>query len=85
MNVYLLPTFDLTELENVQVAQITSEGVAGAMQSIGDAIAVPDEWLSGTIKTAVGIISTSRNGVPFTCNVGLHRSDQQYTVAGEQL
>ena len=45
--------------------QITSEGVAGAMQSIGDAIAVPDEWLSGTIKTAVGIISTSRNGVPF--------------------
>ena len=45
--------------------RVTTAGVAAPLQAVGDAVVVPDEWLSGPTKLAVGIISTSNSGVPF--------------------
>lgn len=46
--------------------QITSNGVLGPLKTFGSALDLPLAWLTGSTKLAVGLISTSYFGTPFT-------------------
>ena len=43
----------------------TTDGISGPLQTMGNAVPVPSEWLSGPDNLAVGIISTSNSGTAF--------------------
>ena len=63
-------TLDPSTMLATAYYSVTTNGVTGALQTIGDPALLPSEWLngtgpSGTGKLAVGIISTSNSGVAF--------------------
>ena len=45
--------------------RISVNGVEGPLQSLGNDIAMPAQWLNAPTSLAVGIISTSNGGTPF--------------------
>ena len=45
--------------------RISVNGVEGPLQSLGNVIAMPAQWLNAPTSLAVGIISTSNGGTPF--------------------
>jgi len=44
---------------------VTVNGVTSSLQTFDNPVVLPAEWLNGTSKLAVGIISTSSGGTPF--------------------
>ena len=56
---------DPSTMQATAFYSVTRTGVSSSLQSLGDAVTLPAEWLNGTSNLAVGIISTSNSGVPF--------------------
>jgi hypothetical protein len=46
--------------------KVTINGVTGPLKPFGNAISFPSNWLTGSTKLAVGIISTSYGATPFS-------------------